>query len=89
MTKEQAEWRKSQALAMIDAFISAGAERFDLSTVGPNKQLVIHVENLDPDKVSERIHKSLRYAVGHGCDLIIRPRSLAVTLVQLDDLDTK
>ena len=78
-----------QALAMLDAFASVGAGVFDLSTTDINGDPVEGLQRPGQslEELRRRMSRELQAAEQHRHNVIIRPRSTAALLVQLDDFN--
>jgi hypothetical protein len=76
-----------QALAMLEAFASVGARVFDLSITDINGDPVEGLQRTGESlaQLRRRIGRDLQAAECNGHNVIIRPRSTAALLVQLDD----
>lgn len=77
------------ALAMLSAFASVGARAFNLTLTDIEGVKVpgTYRPNCSLEDMRRRIGRVLPDAVRHRHNVIIRPRSSTVTLIQLDDLD--
>ena len=76
----------AEALAMLDAFASVGATRFDVTctTLAGDKEWFRR--DVDPAELARTLPAMLDTAAGHRRNVIVRPHGPGVTLVQLDDL---
>lgn len=79
----------SKALAMLSAFASVGAKVFDLSFTDLNRKKVPGMQRpgRSLEEMRRRIGRDLQDAERHRHNVIIRPRSTTVLLIQLDDID--
>jgi RepB DNA-primase from phage plasmid len=75
-----------EALAMLDAFASVGAERCDLTLTDAAGEKVGFRGNRSLDQLRPAIPAILEEAEEQLHNVIIRPRSSGATLIQLDDL---
>lgn len=73
---------------MLDVFASVGARRFDFSVTDINGKAVEGLQrtNESLDDLRRKIGRDLQAAERNAHNIIIRPRSPAALLVQLDDL---
>jgi hypothetical protein len=74
------------ALEMLDAFASVGAQRFDLTITDAAGEKVGFRGNRPLDQLRPAMPEILQEAAERKHNVIIRPRSTGVTLIQLDDL---
>jgi hypothetical protein len=74
------------ALAMLDAFASVGARRFDLTLTDVAGTKVGFRGNRSLDQLRPAIPGILEDAARRQHNVIVRPRSAGATLIQLDDL---
>ncbi len=77
----------AQAGAMLDAFASVGAQRFDLTWTDASGSKVGFRGNRTLDQLRPALPAILQEAAGRHLNVIVRPRSTAAALIQLDDLD--
>ncbi|MHB1424708.1 MAG: RepB family DNA primase [Gemmataceae bacterium] len=76
------------ALAMLAAFASVGAERFDMTLTDAAGGKVAFRSNRSLDEMHATLPRILEEAAHKQHNVIVRPRSRGLTLIQLDDLDT-
>jgi hypothetical protein len=74
------------ALEMLDAFASVGAQRFDLTLTDAAGEKVGFRGNRTLDQLRPAMPEILQKATERKHNVIIRPRSTGITLIQLDDL---
>ncbi|MHB1424897.1 MAG: hypothetical protein ACYC3I_17130 [Gemmataceae bacterium] len=74
------------ALEMLDAFASVGAQRFDLTFTDAAGEKVAFRGNRTLDQLQSALPEILHEAAERKHNVIVRPRSTGVTLIQLDDL---
>jgi hypothetical protein len=74
------------ALGMLAAFASVGAERFDLTLTDAAGEKIGFRGNRSLDQLRSAMPDILQEAAEQQHNVIVRPRSAAATLVQLDDL---
>jgi len=74
------------AAEMLDAFASVGAQRFDLTLTDAVGEKVGFRGNRTLDQLRPAMPEILQEAAERKHNVIIRPRSTSVTLIQLDDL---
>jgi hypothetical protein len=73
---------------MLDAFVSVGAQRFfDLTFTDSAGEKVSFRGNRTLEQLRADMPKILQEAAERRHNVIVRPRSSGVTLIQLDDLD--
>ena len=76
----------AQAVRMLELFASVGADRFDIIHTNEAQEK----KGFRPSQTLEQARESMRFLVPNARmrknNLIIRPRSSTVTLIQLDDL---
>ena len=75
-----------EAQAMLDAFASVGAERFDLTLTDAAGEKSSFSGNRPLEQLRPAMPAILAEAAGQRHNVIVRPRSSGATLVQLDDL---
>jgi len=75
-----------QAGEMLAAFVSVGAERFDLTYTDAAGKKVGFRSNRPFDALRLALPDLLRQSAGRQHNVIVRPRSGGATLIQLDDL---
>jgi hypothetical protein len=75
-----------QAMEMLDAFASVGAERFDLTITDAASEGVAFRGNRSLSQLQPVIPEILEAAAERRHNVIVRPRSAGATLIQLDDL---
>ena len=75
-----------QALEMLDAFASVGAERFDLTLTDAAGEKIEFRGNRPCDQLRAALPAILQEAAEQRLNVIVRPRSTGATLIQLDDL---
>jgi RepB DNA-primase from phage plasmid len=75
------------ALEMLDVFASVGAERFDLTFTDLAGGKVGFRGNRHADQLRPALADILHQAAQQQHNVIVRPRSAAAALIQLDDLD--
>ncbi len=80
------ETRGGPALRMLDAFASVGAQRFDLTFTDAVGEKVGFRGNRPLEQLRPAMSAILKEAAKQLHNVIVRPRSTNVTLVQLDDL---
>jgi len=80
-----------KALAMLDAFASVGATAFDvtLTDIDEQKPSGGFQPNRSLDDLRRSMARRLETATLQKTNFIIRPRSTAAAIIQLDDLDTE
>jgi len=84
---EKRETRAAEpAAAMLDAFASVGAGRFDLTLTDAAGEKVAYRGNRSLDQLRSAMPAILQEAAEQRHNVIVRPRSSGVTLIQLDDL---
>lgn len=71
---------------MLAAFASVGAERFDLTYTDVAGVKVAFRSNRPFDSLQLALPDLLRRSAGRQHNVIVRPRSTAAALIQLDDL---
>jgi hypothetical protein len=76
-----------QARAMLAAFASVGALRFDLTFTNITGGKTGFLPSCSLDHLFSQMETILRDAVARQHNVIVRPRARDTTLVQLDDLD--
>lgn len=78
-----------KALAMLSAFASVGARAFNLTLTDIEGEKIEggYKPNTPLEQLRRTIGRALQDAERHRHNVIIRPRSTAATLIQLDDLD--
>ena len=83
------ETATGKALAMLSAFASVGARAFNLTLTDIEGEKVPggYRPNRPLEDLRRTIGRVLQDAERHRHNVIIRPRSAAATLIQLDDLD--
>jgi hypothetical protein len=74
------------AAAMLDAFASVGAERFDLTLTDTAGEKVVFRSNRSLGQLRHAMPAILQEAAGRQHNVIVRPRSSDAALIQLDDL---
>jgi hypothetical protein len=74
------------ALEMLDAFASVGARRFDLTFTNIAGEKVGFRGNRPLDQLRIEMPEILHEAAGQRHNVIVRPRSPGIALIQLDDL---
>jgi len=74
------------AAEMLDAFASVGAERFDLTLTDAAGEKVGFRGNRSLGQLRPAMPEILQEAAERRHNVIVRPRSTGVTLIQLDDL---
>jgi hypothetical protein len=77
----------TQARAMLAAFASVGALRFDLTFTDITGGKTGFLTSCSFDRLSPQLEPILQDAVARQHNVIVRPRAGDTTLVQLDDLD--
>lgn len=75
------------ALAMLTAFASVGAERFDLTLTDAAGSKVAFRSNRTLGEMRATLPRILEEAAGQKHNVIVRPRGSGPALIQLDDLD--
>ena len=83
----QRETRAGAALGVLDAFASVGADRFDLTFTDLAGAKVAFRGNQSLNRLRAAMPGILAHAEARRRNVIVRPRSAAATLIQLDDLD--
>lgn len=78
--------RGGPAAEMLDAFASAGAQRFDLTLTDAAGEKVGFRGNRTLDQLRPVMPEILQEAAERKHNVIVRPRAAGVTLIQLDDL---
>jgi hypothetical protein len=76
-----------QALAMLDAFASVGARRFDLTFTDAAGGKAAFRGNCSLEQLRPAVADILREAADRQHNVIVRPRAPGAALIQLDDLD--
>jgi hypothetical protein len=89
MGDQTSETPTTKALAMLSAFASVGARAFNLTLTDITGEKVPggYKPNRPVEDLRRTIGRVLQDAERHRHNVIIRPRSTAATLIQLDDLD--
>jgi hypothetical protein len=87
MDDRAGEPNTGKALAMLTVFASVGATAFDVTRTDLVGQKVGYRPNRSVDELRRMIGRTLQDANRDRHNIIIRPRSTAATLIQLDDLD--
>jgi hypothetical protein len=77
------------ALEMLDAFSSVGAQRFDLTFTDIAGRKIAFRGNRSLGELGPALAGILQAAEERQHNVIVRPRSLTAALIQLDDLDEK
>ncbi len=79
----------SKALAMLSAFASVGANAFNLTLTDIEGQKIEggYRTNCSLEELRRTVGRVLQNAERHQHNVIIRPRPVTTTLIQLDDLD--
>ena len=75
-----------QALEMLDAFASVGAERFDVTFTDAAGHKVAFRSDRSLEQLRPELDSLLLDAAERQHNVIVRPRSASTTLIQLDDL---
>jgi hypothetical protein len=75
-----------QALEMLDAFASVGAQRFDITFTDTAGEKVSFRGNCLLEQLRAGVPAILEEAAERRHNVIVRPRSTSATLTQLDDL---
>lgn len=76
-----------QALAMLDAFTSVGAESFDLTVTDLAGKKTGFRRDCSTQQLREYMGQMLQSAAARQRNLIIRPKPAQALLIQLDDID--
>lgn len=74
------------ALEMLKAFASVGAERFDLTLTDIDSEMIAFRSDQPFGQLRAAIPRILAHAEKRQRNVIVRPRSSAALLIQLDDL---
>ncbi len=76
-----------QALEMLDAFVSVGATRFDLTVKREGEKKPSYRPACSIEQLRAAMGEILRRAEERQKNVIVRPHRAQVSLIQLDDLD--
>jgi hypothetical protein len=86
MGESSANSGHTEARAMLDVFVSVGADRFDVTWTNAAGDQERFRRNLSPVELTRTLHEILGDAIRRQRNLIVRPRGPGVTFIQLDDL---
>jgi hypothetical protein len=87
MTDYRARVDRKAAQDMLDAFVSAGAERFDLTNTTRQGDKHRFQRQQSPDRLRESIPALLEDAAAREQNVIVRPHAARAVFIQLDDLN--
>jgi len=87
MTDYRARVDRKAAQEMLDAFVSAGAESFDLTITTRQGDKHRFQRQQSPDRLRESIPALLEDAAAREQNVIVRPHAARAVFIQLDDLN--
>jgi hypothetical protein len=87
MSDHRVTVNKDSAQAMLDAFIGAGAESFDVTWTNRQGDKTSFRRHMPPETLKYLLPDMLQGAVSEEKNLIVRPVSRRAVFIQLDDLD--